>query len=87
MPTPDSDRMAELAREALASQLNLPAAHITIVSTEPVEWRDGSLGCPKPGVMYLQVITPGYRVILEANGQRYEYHTDTRRQVVQCNKP
>jgi hypothetical protein len=34
--------------------------------------------------MYLQVITPGYRVILEAQGKQYTYHTDTRRQVVPC---
>jgi hypothetical protein len=36
--------------------------------------------------MYAQVITPGYRVVLEAGGQRYEYHTDTGRFVVLCEK-
>ena len=33
---------------------------------------------------HLQVITPGYRIILEAQGQRYEYHTDQQRSVVRC---
>jgi hypothetical protein len=29
-------------------------------------------------------MTPGYLVLLEADGQRYEYHTDTRGSVVLC---
>ena len=34
-----------------------------------VDWRDSSLGCPKPGMAYLDVITPGHRVTLRANGR------------------
>ena len=44
-----------------------------------MEWSDASLGRPQPGMMYAQVITPGYLVVLEADGQQYTYHTDTAR--------
>jgi hypothetical protein len=83
---PDA-RMGELARAALAQELGLAEADITILEAQETEWRDSSLGCPKPGVNYLQVITPGYTISLEAQGKRYEYHSDTNRRVVRCDKP
>ena len=68
-----------------ASQLDIPAGAIDVVSVETWEWPDASLGCPEPGKSYAQVITPGYRVILEAEGERYEVHTDERgRTKVMC---
>lgn len=44
-----------------------------IVSSEAVTWNDSSLGCPKPGMVYSQVITPGLRVVIEAGGHTYDY--------------
>jgi hypothetical protein len=35
-------------------------------------------------MMYAQVITPGFRVVLEAEGKQYLYHTDQGRFVVLC---
>jgi len=76
---------ADRARDELASRLNLDSADISIVSAEAVEWPDASLGCPEPGQFYAQVITPGYRILLEARGQRYEYHADSEAsQVIRC---
>jgi len=83
---PDA-RMGELARAALAQELAIAATDITIVAVEATEWRDSSLGCPKPGMNYLQVITPGYKITLAAQGQRYEYHSDTNKRVVRCDTP
>src|SRR5205807_8144006 len=82
-PTPP---VAQVAQATLARDLGISADDVKIVSVEAVEWNDSSLGCPKPGMNYLQVITPGYRIILEAQGQRYEYHTDQQRSVVRCNQ-
>jgi hypothetical protein len=76
--------VVRLAKEDLAQRLGLAVGQIQLVSVEVVEWSDTSLGCPQPGMMYAQVITPGYRVVLEAEGQRYEYHTDTGNYVVLC---
>jgi hypothetical protein len=85
--TGPGERMGGLARAALAQELALAEANVTVVAAEETEWRDSSLGCPKPGVNYLQVITPGYKITLEAQGKRYEYHSDANRRVVRCDKP
>jgi glucose/arabinose dehydrogenase len=54
--------------------LQLSEEEISVVSVEAVEWPDASVGCPQPGMMYAQVVTPGYLVVLEAGAKRYEYH-------------
>ena len=45
----------------------------TVVRDEAVLWTDGSLGCPRPGVMYTQAEVPGYWVELEIAGRRFDY--------------
>jgi hypothetical protein len=45
----------------------------TVTSAVAVTWNDSSLGCPQPGMMYTQVITPGLRVMVEADGKSYDY--------------
>ena len=62
------------AQSDLAERLNVAPEKITIVEAESVMWPDSSLGCPQPGMMYAQVITPGYRFVLEHDNQQYDYH-------------
>lgn len=76
-----------LARHDLGSRANVPDAQINTVSVVDATWADSSLGCPQPGFMYSQVVTPGYRVVLEAGGKSYEYHTDRGQRYVLCAKP
>lgn len=83
-PPPEAEQVVRLAVEDLSKRLGLAPGEIRLVSVEAVEWRDASLGCPQPGMMYAQVITPGFRVVLEAGGQEYNYHTDMDRFVVLC---
>jgi heat shock protein HslJ len=84
---PANHPLVELARQALAKDLGIETAAIRLTRMEEVEWRDSSLGCPKPGMNYLQVITPGHLIVLEAQGRSYEYHTDTGKRVVRCDNP
>ena len=63
------------AQADLAARLNVATDQVTIVAIEFVQWRDASLGCPQPGMMYAQVITPGYRILLQSGEQLYEYHS------------
>lgn len=79
----DASLLGFTARQDLAQQLGMAADAITVVSVEAVDWPDASLGCPSEGMMYAQVITPGYRVVLETDGKTYEYHTGDN-QVVLC---
>lgn len=70
----------------LARRLNLPPEQIRVVQVEEKMWPDSSLGCPQPGQMYLQVITPGYRILLEAAGRQYDYHTGSESHFILCEK-
>lgn len=68
------------AREALANKLGVGPDTPSLIVFEPVAWPDTSLGCPEPGKVYAQVITPGFRLVFEhtagAEAQRLEYHTN-----------
>ena len=62
----------EIATRLVADFLSLPASEITLVSVESKDFGDPSLGCPEPGMSYPQVITPGHRVVVEAEGRRFD---------------
>jgi len=83
-PSNEAESVVRLAQEDLARRLGLAVDRIQLLSVEAVQWSDASLGCPQPGMMYAQVITPGFRVVLEGKGQAYEYHTDTDLSVILC---
>ncbi len=70
------------ARGDLVNRLHIDPDTIKLVSVERVRWPDGCLGVQTPGMMCTMVITPGYRVVLEADGKQYEYHTDETGDVV-----
>jgi len=74
--TDTEQAIAKRAMDDLASELGIDAEQVTLMEMEAVEWPDASLGCPQPDMMYAQVITPGYRILLEANDERFTYHTD-----------
>lgn len=63
---------------------NLSPADIAVVAVESKQWRDSSLGCPRAGMMYKQVITPGYAITLKAAGKQFEFHTNTGNTIVLC---
>jgi hypothetical protein len=70
------------ARKMLVDQLKVDVDTIGLVSAEQVDWPNGCLGIQTPGVMCIQVISPGYRVVLSAGGIEYEFHTNETGDVV-----
>jgi hypothetical protein len=67
---------AELVERLIAelgAELARPPSDVRIESVEPVTWRDGSLGCPEPGMFYTQALVPGFRVILVVDERRFDY--------------
>jgi hypothetical protein len=72
---PVLDRLVAQAKNDLAGRLKISPDAATVKEAESMEWSDGSLGCAQPGMYYIQVITPGYLIVLQANGKDYEYHT------------
>jgi len=79
MVSDEAERLVALARTDLARRLGTDAAMVELVSAEPQEWADASLGCPEPGRVYAQVITRGYRITLASGGRRFRYHSDNKR--------
>lgn len=57
-----------------ARRSGLPAATLRVDRAEAVTWRDGSLGCPQPGMAYTQALVPGYRVRVIAGDRVMDYH-------------
>lgn len=64
-----------LVMNDLAASLNVASEEINLRAVESVTWSDAGLGCERD-------TTPdeggveGYRILLEYQGQTYEYHTD-----------
>jgi hypothetical protein len=56
-----------------AARTGVPVADITVVEATSVTWPNGALGCPQPGMMYTEMIVPGYHVIVEAGGKQLDY--------------
>jgi hypothetical protein len=87
--TPDASRVLPLPVllaiiELVADETGADVQSVAITSAEPVDWPDTSLGCPKAGEFYAQVITPGYRVTVQHNDQQFEVHTDLDGRAVTC---
>ncbi len=80
-----ADLLTTLIADA-AQRSGVDATAITLLRGTAVEWNDSALGCPQPDMAYLQVITPGYQVVLQAGQQTYDYHTDTRGYFVLCTR-
>lgn len=74
-PTPETT-LELLAANYLAGKLGVGTGEITLVSSDAAEWADASLGCPQPDAAYAQVVTPGYKITLEHEGDAYTVHSN-----------
>jgi hypothetical protein len=75
--TPRDVSPAHLAAiRALADSLGLQTNRVVIIRADATDWPDGCLGVRRAGVMCARVATPGFRIVLEAEGVHYEYHTN-----------
>jgi len=83
IPDPEAF-MSEQVRMALSDRLGVDFDSVSIVSVSEMEWSDSALGCPDPDQTYAQVITPGYEITVAANGETYNFHTDTSGAFVLC---
>lgn len=75
MSKEDDPSIVRAAKKDLAQRLGVREQSIDLVGQiDEVTWPDASLGCPEPGMMYAQVLTPGYRFKLQSGAKVYEYH-------------
>ena len=80
------DQASEVALTVLTEQEQLDRSDIQIVNVSIIDWPDSSLGCPKPGMEYLQVVTRGAHVLLKTEEKVYRVHTAGERGII-CEGP
>ncbi len=78
--------LADAARKDLAQRLKVSLDAIEIEEAKTVVWPDGSLGCPKPGLVYPQVLVDGALVRLRHGGRTYDYHSGGSRPPFLCER-
>jgi hypothetical protein len=78
------DPLVAQAIADLARRLSIPPSRIERIEAVAVTWPDGSLGCPREGMMYPQVLRDGARIRLRANGTEYRYHSGDGRPPFLC---
>ena len=75
------------AKEDLSQRLGVGLDIIELVRHEEVTWRDGSLGCPRPGMSYTQALANGALIVLRSGKIDYEYHAGRGRKPFYCPSP
>jgi hypothetical protein len=86
-PSSELENLIETAKRDLAQRLSIPILQIKLVDAQKVVWSDSSLGCPKEGMAYAQVLTSGYLILLEYANKPYEYHAGKGSEVFYCTDP
>ena len=72
------------AQADLTTRLGLNPADVRVLSSGPVTWRSGAIGCPKPGMNYTQALVPGFQIILQAGQTTHHYHAESGGQPFYC---
>lgn len=84
---PRLQNLIEKAKADLAQRLSVPIDEIAVLEATTVTWPDGSLGCPQEGMVYAQVLTPGYLIRLQSGAQEFEYHASKGTTLIFCENP
>jgi hypothetical protein len=83
---PGLQPIVDAAIADLAQRLSIPPTQINLVDARSVVWPDSSLGCPQPGMLYLQVPEDGALIVLQVVDTLYEYHFGGNRGLFLCER-
>jgi len=81
---PALQKIVAQAQEDLTGRLHVDNSQVELVEVQSVIWPDGSLGCPQPGMGYIQVQVDGLLIRLRAGDRIYEYHSGGARAPFLC---
>lgn len=84
---PKMKKKVAAAKQELATRLNQQRENIEVLEARYVTWRDASLGCPRAGQAYAQVLTSGARIKLRVDNRIYHYHSGRDRPPFLCEHP
>ena len=87
VPPPVDEPVVEEALSNLADRLGIGIDVIDVLDARAVTWRDGSVGCPEPGLAYSQALVPGWLVVLRVDDGSFRYHASENRHPFFCATP
>lgn len=67
-----------------ASHAGVPVASARLQRVERSRWPSSALGCPEPGMVYVQAVVDGWRVLIETPGSVLDYRVDARGRFRRC---
>ncbi len=70
------DEVEEAAKEALSEETGIAVEDMEVVDAHTADWPDACLGLVEPDEVCAQVITPGWQVLILAEGEEYVLRTD-----------
>jgi hypothetical protein len=79
---PEPSPAVEAALNTLSQELAAAAADFSVTSVEEMDWSDSCLGLGGPEESCLQVITPGFQIMVEMGDRQFEVRTDQTGQIV-----
>ncbi|HZB94978.1 MAG TPA: hypothetical protein VE268_03365 [Herpetosiphonaceae bacterium] len=62
--------------QALSKKTGVDTSKLVLTAKDALDWPDSALGCPAPGMMYSQIVTPGFKLVYSDGAKTYEVHTD-----------
>lgn len=77
VPLPPEHLLAPVLADA-SERSGVAAGELAVVTSSPRTWRDGSLGCPEPGMVYTQALVPGWWLVLKAGDRELDYRLTDR---------
>ena len=60
---------------------------VRLIRDESVTWSDGSLGCPLRGEFYTQAPVPGYWIVFDVVGRKFDYRSNGQGNFRLCESP
>lgn len=70
------DDVETAVKEAVSAKADVAVREIEVVEAEQRDWPDACLGLAEEGEICAQVITPGWKVTVRADGETHVLHTN-----------
>lgn len=87
LPTPSDPGLQSLidkAKADLAQRLSVEVNQVSLVEVTEMVWPNAGMGCPQPGMQYIQVPQDGLLIRLQVDDRIYNYHSGGAREPFLC---
>ncbi|MBP7607881.1 MAG: hypothetical protein KA760_00200 [Steroidobacteraceae bacterium] len=74
-------------REDVIRRSGADPSSVRLIRDESVTWSDGSLGCPLRGEFYTQAPVPGYWIVFDVVGRKFDYRSNGQGNFRLCESP